>query len=278
MQAGPLDVWPAAVPVAVAATMSHDTQKSSVRKAIALLTAFGDTTGSATLTELAAIAQVPKSTAHRLLGVLHDTGLVDRDGMDWYLRTPMIRLGSAALRGSTGVLREVALPYLTELYELTHENVHLGVLDRTEVVYLDKLYGHHSMCAPSRVGNRLRAHTSALGKAILSRSGRGTINQVIDAGLKPLTARSIVQPGVFVRQLELARREGVAFDREECREGLVCVGAPIVGLGGRAVAGISVAGSARTLKIDVLAGTIREAAAQISRKAGPDIDLIATGA
>lgn len=247
-------------------------------KALALLTAFGNTSGSATLTELAQMAEVPKSTAHRLLGVLHDSGLVDRDGMDWYLRTPLIRLGAAALRGGTGVLREVALPYLTELYELTHENVHLGVLDNTDIVYLDKLYGHRSTCTPSRVGSRLAAHTSSLGKAILSRSDRSTVGGVVHGGLRPATMHSIVQPGSFLRQLDQARLDGVAFDREECREGLVCIGAPIIGPAGRAVAAISVAGSARTLKVDSLADSLRTAAAHISRKAGPDIDLIAAGA
>lgn len=249
----------------------------SVGKALSLLTAFGDTDGGATLTELAAIAGVPKSTAHRLLGVFRDAGLVDRDGMDWYLCAPMLRLGALALRGGAGVLREVALPYLAELYELTHENVHLGVLDGAEVIYLDKIYGHHSMSTPSRVGIRLNAHTSGLGKAILSRSDKHTIRRVLDGGLRPATARSIVLPGMFIRQLELAQREGVAFDREECREGLVCVAAPIIGPSGNAVAAISIAGSARTLKIDNIASAVRNAAVQVSRKAGPDVELIASG-
>jgi len=256
---------------------STDGGSSSVGKAISLLTAFSDTDGGATLTELARVAGVPKSTAHRLLGVLRDAGLVDRDGMDWYLCTPMLRLGTLALRGGAGVLREVALPYLSELYELTHENVHLGVLDSTEVVYLDKIYGHHSTSTPSRVGSRLYAHTSGLGKAILSRSDTAAVRRVLNGGLRPATARSITLPGMFVRQLEVARHEGVAFDREECRDGLVCVAAPILGASGRAVAAISVAGSARTLKIDNIAGAVRGAAAQVSRKAGPDIELIAAG-
>lgn len=254
-----------------------DGSSSSVTKAISLLTAFNSTSGGATLTELAKMAGVPKSTAHRLLGMLRDAGLVDREGMDWYLCAPMIRLGAIALRGGAGVLREVALPYLSELYELTHENVHLGVLDGTEVVYLDKIYGHHSMSTPSRVGSRLSAHTSGLGKAILSRSDKATIRRILEGGLRPATTRSIVLPGMFLRQLEVARHDGVAFDREECRDGLVCVAAPIVGPSGRAVAAISVAGSARTLKIDHIAGAVRNAAIHVSRKAGPDVELIATG-
>ncbi|NYI45048.1 DNA-binding IclR family transcriptional regulator [Nocardioides aromaticivorans] len=270
MRARPLDV---SVP-----TLEHSTPDGgSVGKAISLLTAFGDAAGGATLTELAHIAGVPKSTAHRLLGVLRDAGLVDRDGMDWYLCAPMLRLGAVALRGGAGVLREVALPYLSELYELTHENVHLGVLDGTDVVYLDKIYGHRSTSTPSRVGSRLNAHTSGLGKAILSRSDRTAVKRVLDGGLRPTTTRSIALPGMFLRQLEAARQEGVAFDREECREGLVCVAAPILGPSGRAVAAISVAGSARTLKIDAIASAVRNAAVQVSRKAGPDVDLIATG-
>jgi DNA-binding IclR family transcriptional regulator len=116
-----------------------------------------------------------------------------------------------------------------------------------------------------------------LGKAILARSDKVTVLRVLEGGLRPATTRSITLPGMFVRQLEVARQEGVAFDREECRDGLVCVAAPIVGPSGRAVAAISVAGSARTLKVEHIAGAVRQAAAQVSRKAGPDVELIAAG-
>ena len=101
---------------------------------------------------------------------------------------------------------------------------------------------------------------------------------VLDGGLRAATARSIVLPGMFIRQLEIARQAGEGFlDHEECREGLVCVAAPIVGPSGRAVAAISVAGATQTLKVEQIADAVHHAAAQISRKAGPDVELIASG-
>lgn len=245
-------------------------------KAVSLLIAFNRTSGGATLTELAREAGVSKSTAHRLLGMLRNAGLVDRNGMDWYLRSPVLRLGALALRGEASILREVALPYMTELYEETHENVHLAMLDGCEVVYLEKLYGHRSTPAPSRVGHRVACHTSALGKAMLAFSDEPTVRQTITRGLRPATPRSVTVPGMFLRQLEAARADTVAFDREETWLGLMCVASPIVGPSGRPVAAISVAGSTRTMNLDALATKVRAAAVEIARKAGPDVDLLAT--
>jgi DNA-binding IclR family transcriptional regulator len=248
---------------------------SSVAKAATLLIAFNRTGGGATLTELAREAGIPKSTAHRLLGTLRDAGLVDRNGMDWYLRWPMVRLGALALRGGAGTMREVALPYMAELYEESHENIHLAMLEGPEVVYLEKVYGHHSTPSPSRVGHRVPAHVSALGKAILAYSAEDCVRRVIADGLRPMTPHSIVGPRILLRQLEAVRREGVAFDREESRQGLACCAAPILSPSGRPVAAISVAGSAQRLRLDVIAPKVRAAAQQIAAKAGPDVELLA---
>lgn len=258
------------------ATLPVSEALSSVHKAAALLIAFNHTGGCATLTELAREACLPKSTAHRLLGILREVGLVDRNDMEWYLRRPVLQLGALALRGGAGALREVALPYMTQLYEETHENVHLAMLEGCEVVYLEKVYGHRSAPSPSRVGHRVGAHVSAVGKAMLAFSDEGTIRDVIMSGLRPATPHSVISPRALLRQLEAVRSSGVAYDLEECRQGLTCVAAPVVTADGRPVAAISVAGSTRTMRLDLVAEKVKAAAGKISVQAGPDVNLLAT--
>ncbi|MFP3459962.1 IclR family transcriptional regulator [Arthrobacter globiformis] len=258
------------------ATLPVSEALSSVHKAAALLIAFNHTGGCATLTELAREACLPKSTAHRLLGILREVGLVDRNDMEWYLRRPVLQLGALALRGGAGALREVALPYMTQLYEETHENVHLAMLEGCEVVYLEKVYGHRSAPSPSRVGHRVGAHVSAVGKAMLAFSDEGTIRDVIMSGLRPATPHSVISPRALLRQLEAVRSSGVAYDLEECRQGLTCVAAPVVTAEGRPVAAISVAGSTRTMRLDLVAEKVKAAAGKISVQAGPDVNLLAT--
>lgn len=260
----------------VGASLPEPDVLSSVHKAAALLMAFNTTGGCATLTELARQAGLPKSTAHRLLGILRDVGLVDRNEMEWYLRRPVLQLGALALRGGAGMLREVALPYMTQLYEETHENVHLAMLEGLEVVYLEKVFGHRSAPSPSRVGHRVPAHVSAVGKAMLAFANQATVRNVIAGGLRPATPYSVVSPQVFLRQLEAVRANGVAFDLEECRQGLTCVAAPVLTPDGRPVAAISVAGSTHTMRPDLVAQKVKEAARQIGLHAGPDVSLLAT--
>jgi DNA-binding IclR family transcriptional regulator len=251
-----------------------DPSTSSVHKAAALLIAFNRTRGCATLTELAHEAGLSKSTAHRLLNMLRDSGLVDRNEMDWYLRWPVLRLGTLALRGGAGTLREVALPYMAELYEETHENIHLAMLEGCEVVYLEKVYGHRSTPSPSRVGHRVPAHVSALGKAILAFADEASVLAVVKSELRPVTSRSVVRPNMLLRQLQEARVDGVAFDREESRLGLMCVAAPILSPAGRPVAALSVAGGTSRMRLDVVAPKVRIAAQRIAAQAGPDVDLL----
>ncbi len=50
------------------------------------------------------------------------------------------------------------------LYEASHETVHLAVLDGTDVLYIEKIYGHNPCKAPTHVGGRMPVECAALGK------------------------------------------------------------------------------------------------------------------
>ena len=68
-------------------------------------------------------------------------------------------------------LLEVATPFLEDLYERTHETVHLGVREGAEVVYVAKVAGHRQVRSPTRIGGRMPLHSTALGKALLAHAG-----------------------------------------------------------------------------------------------------------
>ena len=158
---------------------------------------------------------------------------------------------------------------MEDLYERTRELVQLGVLDGHEVVYLDKIGGHASSTVVSRLGGRLPASCTGLGKAMLAHSSDDTVASAIERGLDRRTPNSIVDLGDFRRELAEIRRVGLAFDREEAQSGIVCVAAPIRG-SGRAIAALSITGPAdRKDVVERMGPAVAAAAAGVWRTLFP---------
>lgn len=213
---------------------------TSAGKALALLRAFRECSGSASLTELAICAGQPKSTAHRLLAILCDAGFVDRRDNVYYLRWSMLELGALAMGGEAYALRETALPYLTDLFQCTQQTVHLAVLDGPDVVYLEKLHRDGSVIVPTRVGSRLPAHACALGKVLLAYASPAEIAAVARRPLRKIAPRTVAVAGSLTAELVRIRRDGLAHEFEEACVGVACVAAPVLDASGRAVAAVSV--------------------------------------
>lgn len=235
---------------------------ASVSKALTLLDCFRDATNPLGVSELARRASLPKSTAFRLLSYLEEAGYVERVGKHYRVGWKLFELGNRVGYCRPGRLRDIATPYLTELFAQTHYVVHLAVLDGTDVVYLEKIHGHQAPPTPTRVGGRMPASCCALGKAILSRSPAEKVREVLLGGLRRRTPYSLAEPGRLLADLSRVRTRSVAFDREEAALGLTCVGAPIL-RDEVAVAAISVSGPTTRFDPAVIAPAVQQAASRI---------------
>lgn len=262
-------------PASTVGDMTGQGMDTSVGKALALLEAVA-APGKAGVTELARRIGVPKSTAFRLLSILSTAGLVERRGTDYCLGRRLFELGSLVSELTPQNLRDLALPHLEDLYEVTHETVHLALLDGTDVLYLEKIFGHNTTTSPSRVGGRVPAYCSGLGKAMLAFSSADTVQQVLHKGLSPQTPYTIVLERVFLAELAEIRRRGYAFDREEIRVGLTCIAAPVLNKNGSAIAAVSVTGTTTRFAPHSFVDQVRKAARAISDKASASKAILAT--
>ncbi len=254
---------PAAEPLPPVAGADKQSASTSVSKALQLLDSFRSAGPSLGVSELARRAGIPKSTAFRLLAYLEQGGYVERVGTNYRLGWRLFELGNRVDHCRPRGLRDVALPYLSELYVSTSHVVHLGVLEGMDVVYLEKIHGHRAIRTPTTVGGRMPAACVGLGKAMLALSHPDVVRSVVTAGLKRRTPYSISEPGRFLNELARVRTNGIAFDREEAALGLTCVAAPIL-VDGRPVAAISVSGATSRFNPSTNAALVRRAAAQIS--------------
>jgi IclR family transcriptional regulator, KDG regulon repressor len=235
---------------------------TSVGKAMALLAAF-DRAAPIGVSELARKADLPKSTAFRLLAVLEQWQLVERVDTRYRLGTKLFELGNRVAYCCPHGLREVAHPFLEELHEATHEIVHLAVLVDYDVLYLEKVFGHNPVRSPSHVGGRVPAHCSAIGKAIMAFGEPEYVERLLASRLERRTPYTIVEARLLREELESIRKSGVAFDREGARLGLSCVAAPIRDRRGQAVAGLSISGATTRFDPGRYASYIRRVAASI---------------
>ncbi len=235
---------------------------SVLGRAVSVLEAFHADDHRVSLATLVERTGLPKSTVHRMLGELVALRLVEKATDGYHLGGRLFELG---LRASVErQLMEVAIPFLEDLYERTHETVHLGVRDGTEVVYVAKLGGHRQASSPSHVGGRMPLYCTAVGKVLLAYADQGLLDDVVAGGLVRRTPRTVVAPGILRRQTEAIREQGIGYEREESQVGLCCVAAPVLDADDRAVAAVSVTGPVTRFRPESAAPLVRAAGAGIA--------------
>jgi len=238
---------------------------SVISRVMEILSTYTSSDVQLSLAEITRRSGLPKPTVHRLLHKLTEEGLLERYGdSGWRLGMRLFELGQMAPR-QRGI-HEAAAPFLGDLHEATHETVHLGILDGTEVVYIDKLARTGAPELPSRIGGRMPLHCTGIGKAWLAYSPPSLFETIVANGLERRTKHTIIAPGLLAKQLAEVRRRGVAFEWEESTAGVVCVACPVLDEGGKPVAAISISGRANRLDVDRLAPAVRTAALGLARR------------
>jgi DNA-binding IclR family transcriptional regulator len=203
---------------------------------------------------------------HRLVNQLLEWGALERTGVAMRLGMRLFELGQMAPRQRS--LSDAAVPFLSDLQAATQQTVHLAVLEGSEVVYVVKLPGRNGPDVPSRVGGRMPAYCTGVGKALLAYSPPSVLSAVVGAGLVRRTPRTIVMPGLLQRELADIRRTGVAFEREESAPGIACVACPVIEQSGSAVAAVSVTGWIMRMDVERMTSGVRTTALALSRSLG----------
>ena len=236
---------------------------SVLGKAFLILECFDSGEASLSLAELARRSSLPKSTVHRVAASLVAWGALERVSGDFQLGLRLFEFGGLVPRWR--LLRETALPFMEDLFEVTHQTVHLGQLDDLSVFYLEKIRGHNNLTTVSRIGGRVPAHCTGIGKVLLAFSPPEVLERLFQRPLERCSPYTITSSSVFRDELATIRKDGVAYDREETTLGLACVAAPILSYRGKPVAGISVSVPTARFRPEQLAPVVRAAALAVSR-------------
>jgi DNA-binding IclR family transcriptional regulator len=211
---------------------------SVVSRAFAVLGAFDERHRALTLTDLARRAGLPLATTHRLVAELVAVGALARRESGQYVIGRRIWSTGLLAPVQTG-LRELASPFLHDVFAATLATVHLAVREGTQVLYLERLRGSGSVPIVSRAGGRLPLHSTGVGKVLLAHAPPEVRDEVL-ASLRRVTPYTVVRPAVLAAQLERIRRDGYATTAEEMTLGACSVAVPVLRGGREVVAALGI--------------------------------------
>lgn len=205
--------------------MTDTRGRSMVARVASVLRAFDQEHDSLTVSQLAARAGLPLGTTHRIANDLVEERLLNRDGGDYSIGTGLWEAGE--LSAVSLRFREIALPSLLALYEVTGENVHLAILDGFDALYVARLVGPRSVPTISRMGGRLPLHTTGVGKALLAFQDERFLAEFFSRPLAAPTRHSLGSEAAIRAELETTRNTGFSTTQQEMTLGNAAIAVPI---------------------------------------------------
>ncbi|UUU38499.1 IclR family transcriptional regulator [Streptomyces sp. NBC_00162] len=212
---------------------------SVLEKSLRILEAVAAPGGPHRLAEVTAAAAVPKSSTFRILASLAEQGFVRQEADGRYGVGPRLRGLSALVSGGEPASIGRILDELRQA--AGGQTVHLALHSGETITYIRKLESEQPFRTASRVGMRMPLHTTAIGKSILAHLPGTEVRELIAAtGLAPRTPRTLTRAEELYAQLAEVRARGFALDDEENEPTIRCIGAAVLGPGGRPIGGVSV--------------------------------------
>jgi len=218
-------------------TSGPDRQQTAVGKVVAVLEAL---TREHRVSDIANIAEIPLSTAHRILNELSSYGWVSKTGDHHYELGPCFTALLFRPSATANFVR-LSMPVLARLRETTTCTVHLSLFRGDAMIWIAKLDSNTVYQMRSQIGESVPLHSTASGKAVLSALPPNRVNELLrQLDLKPYTANTLTDPNQLLTDLIITRDRGVAMDNEENEPGVRCIATPIITCDGSPIAAVSV--------------------------------------
>lgn len=218
-------------------------EPSSLEKGLAIVRELAESDGGLSAGQLATATGLNRTTIYRLCEVLERSGWISRstDGETTRFEIGVAVHGLAVLITNKFDTEARLRPVISELCQALGETIHVGVLDRAEVVHVARATPQSGLTLAAPLGSREYAHCAALGKALLATlTDEAVENLYPNERLPTRTEHSIPTRRALRRELKRIRAVGYALDDQEGQLGVKCVGAPVFTRGGRPLFALSV--------------------------------------
>lgn len=211
------------------------------RKVFSVLKAVAKADRPLALSELTVLLDLPKPTIHRILHVLENDGLLEREdgGRRFGAGRRLLEFAFDVIASSVRMAPRHTI--LEALCKRTGETCNLGIMVSNQVVYIDRVESKWPFGLRFEPGSRVPLHCTAIGKLFLSSLAGDRRESVIEAiSLDRYTGNTIVDPRELARELERIEGAGFAIDDQEFLAGVVCLALPIRNATGQMIAGLAI--------------------------------------
>ena len=224
----------------------------SVERAFLILEFLNSSKRGWNISDISRRLSIPKSTTHVLVSTLEQLGYVQRyqykGSRRYQVSTKTLGLGKNAL--SAAPLSEIVLPHLHWLVQETRLTAHMGILERNQAVFVQKVDGPGAIKFNTYIGKRSELHCTGVGKVLLAFQPDEQIELLLSTySFGRFTKKTISSKSAFLSELARVQQSGYSIDDEEEELGIRCIAAPILS-GSNALAAVSVTGTAAQLRTD----------------------------
>ncbi len=238
----------------------------ALERGLQLLRGFTRESPAMALGEIARANGLPRATAFRLVRTLEVLGYLRRiEGTKTYRLGPaVLSLGFEYLASVD--LPEIARPALESLRDRTGASAHLAIRDRDEIVYLSRHPSSSALTSNIRVGTRLAAHGSSMGRALLADlPADELVSLYLDHEFKRYTDQTPANLDALRALLREDAARGYVLGRSFHERGVVSVAAPVRDTTGDAVAAINVTAAENSIAAGAMEGVIKDDVVETAR-------------
>lgn len=203
-------------------------EDTSFARGLRLLLTVADR-GQVRADELSAVLEMPASSVYRYLRTLQEFGFLDRrDGR--YQLGPRLLIGTGS-NVSSQLLIRVGEPILQTLVDETGETALILRRIGLSAVCLTQVSSSHPLRVEFDVGGMTPLYAGAMGRVLLAYAPAEILEEVVAAGLRPLTSHTPDEALLRASLVEV-RASGTATSEGEVVSGSVAVAVPIMGQDG----------------------------------------------
>ena len=214
-------------------------EDTSFARGLRLLLTVADR-GHVRADELSTVLEMPASSVYRYLRTLQEFGFLDRrDGA--YQLGPRLLIGTGS-NVSSQLLIRVAEPILQTLVDETGETALILRRIGLSAVCLTQVHTDNPLRVEFEIGGMTPLYAGAMGRVLLAYAPTEVLEEVVAAGLNPVTADTPDEALLRASLVEI-QASGMATSEGEVVSGSVAVAVPIMGQDG-IVGSIAVIGPA----------------------------------
>jgi len=245
-----------------------------VTRAVKLLRHIAAKQSVANVSQAARAIGINRTTLLRLIHTLEAEAFIERipGTEDYTLGTGLIELAAQKIFSMDVV--EAASPVLARLSAELGLSCHLGIRQEREVIYLLRQAPNVHLVSNVRVGSRLPAHATTMGRIILANLPWSEVEALYrDVDLGAVTSKTATTLDRLKRQIEADRIAGVAASQSNYEAGIDSFAAPVFDFTGKVVAAINVSGPESAFREpatrrEMIAAAVRRSGAEISKRMG----------